>query len=58
MANTPYPIPNALIQIILQAESEKLRKFAWKITKVPEKIIIPEEYIVEKREGGGEREDG
>lgn len=52
MTSTPHPIPHALVQIILQAESEKLRKFAWKITKVPEKIIIPDEYIVEKRERG------
>ena len=40
-----HPIPEALIKIILDSESEKLRKFASKITKVPTKINIPKEYL-------------
>lgn len=39
------PIPQALIRVILDSESEKLRKFASKITKVPTKINIPKEYL-------------
>lgn len=44
MIRNSYSIPEALIRIILKEESEKLRWLASKITKVPDKINIPEEY--------------
>lgn len=37
----------------LQEEKEHLRKLANKITKVPEKINIPIEYLVDQKEGKG-----
>ena len=37
-------------QIYSKRERESLRKLASKITKVPDKIIIPTEYWIDKEE--------
>jgi len=46
------------VLFISEKEHKKLRKFASKITKVPESIRMYTEPLMEKRESRGEREDG
>jgi len=46
------------VLFISEKERKKLRRFASKITKIPDTIRVYADPLMEKRESRGEREDG